>query len=89
MFTNSNPATATDLICLNKDQWGFMSIDATIFGMTISLMILLAINASQYIIIRIPNGMKIFDDDLQHNTGLGLRILLSKKISDEPERANL
>ena len=23
------------------------------------------------------------------NTGLGLRILLSKKISDEPERANL
>jgi len=66
-----------------------MSIFATIFGTTISFMILFAINTSQYVIIRIPYGMKIFDEDVKHSTGLGLRRMLTKKLSDEPEKAHL
>jgi hypothetical protein len=66
-----------------------MSIFGVIFGTTISFMILFAINASQYVIIRIPKRMKIFDEDVKHSAGLGLRKLLTKKISDEPEQAHL
>lgn len=66
-----------------------MSIYGVIFGTTINILILVAINASQYVIIRIPKNMKVFDEDATHNTGLGLRKLLTRKIADEPTQANL
>jgi hypothetical protein len=66
-----------------------MSIYGVIFGTTISFMILFAINASQYVIIRIPKGMKIFEEEMKHSTSLGLRKMLTKKISDEPKQAHL
>ena len=79
-FTESDPSTAKNLLCLHGHEWGFLSLLGFAFGISIQLLVLLQINVSQYVLVRTPYNMGIFENDPKHNLRVGIRKRLSLRI---------
>ena len=56
----ANVNTRNNFVCVNGNEWAFISPLGNLYGIILSMMILCQINASQYILIRIPLQKKIF-----------------------------
>jgi hypothetical protein len=89
MITENNPETSNHLVCLHGNEWGYVSFWGMVFGTAHQIMVLMQINISQYIIVRIPYDMGIFDRDQKHATKIGLIRALQKSISNANEKEDV
>lgn len=85
-FVNSNaedPDQAAYIVCYHGNQWIEKSLWGSLFLMCHQILILLQINASQYVLVRIPHGLGIFKEkSVFERVGDGIRSgLLSKSIT--------
>lgn len=49
------------LLCLNGNEWIYLSPVGNIFGTLHQLLVLMQINITQYVLVRIPRNMGLFD----------------------------
>ena len=64
------------LLCINGNEWVYMSLLGNIFGTMLQLLILMQINITQYVLVRVPRNLGLFDTskvDLKHQMSMGLR----------------
>ena len=73
------------IICYQGNKWIENNLWGTLFLMCHQILILLQINASQFVLIRTPNSMGLFEErTLADRVGAGLRSgLLNKTLDDE------
>lgn len=66
------------LLCVHGTEWIYLSRMGVIFGTGHQLLILMQINITQYVLVRIPRNMGIFDQtkNMQHLMASGLRTKL-------------
>lgn len=83
IFTESDPTTAKNVLCLHKTEWGFVSNFGLAWGISMQLLVLLQINVSQHVLVRIPFNMGLFQKDAGHALKVGIRRKLSMKIANE------
>jgi hypothetical protein len=57
-INEANVNTRNDFVCVNGNEWAFITPLGNIYGVILSTIILCQINASQYILIRIPLQMQ-------------------------------
>lgn len=53
-INQANVNTRNDFVCINGNEWAFITPLGNLYGVILSMIILCQINASQYILIRIP-----------------------------------
>ena len=87
-FMNANdddPEKVDFLLCYNGNQWIENSWKGSLFMMCHQILILLQINASQMVLIRIPNNMDLFEHkNMSMRVGDGIRSrLLADTIDSE------
>ena len=68
------PDSTQHLLCLNGTQWIYMSLVGNLFGTFHQVLILMQINITQYVMVKIPRNMGLFEEaKAVHKVGLGLR----------------
>lgn len=58
-----NPDATQHLLCVNGNEWIYLSITGMVFGTCHQLLILMQINITQFVMVKIPRKMKIFEED--------------------------
>ena len=80
-WTEADPSTANNVLCLHETEWGFVSTFGLVFGTIISMLVLMQINASQYVLVRIPYNMGIFNKEICHEVNIGMRKTFLKQLT--------
>lgn len=64
------------MLCLHGSEWVYVSPVGNVFGTFHQLLILMQINITQYVLVRIPRNMGLFDVtkiDMKHTMAHSLR----------------
>lgn len=90
MNKQHQPGATQHLLCVNGDEWVYLSLTGNALGTCHQLLILMQINITQFVLVKIPRNMGVFHPDLKHTVGLGLRSKLLESIDDhvQKEREN-
>jgi hypothetical protein len=82
----NQPGTKQHLLCLRGFEWVYLGPIGNIFGTLHQLLILMQINITQYVLVRIPRNMGLFEhDDMKHALADGLRSKLLDTAINEGE----
>ena len=54
------PGANQHLLCINNNEWIYLTAAGNIFGTLHQLLILMQINITQYVLVRIPRNLGIF-----------------------------
>ena len=57
----SMPGTRQHLLCINGNEWIYMSRVGNIFGTLHQILVLMQINITQMVLVRIPHNLGVFD----------------------------
>lgn len=75
------------MLCLHGSEWIYLSLVGNVFGTLHQLLVLMQINITQYVLVRIPRNMGLFDVahiDMKHSISHSLRSqLLNTAINDQ------
>lgn len=58
------PGHKQHILCYKSSEWIYLTLEGNIFGTLHQLLILMSINFQIMVLVRIPNDMKIFEDDV-------------------------
>jgi len=62
------------ILCVNDYEWVYLSLAGTILGTLHQALILMQINITQFVMVKIPRKMKIFEEPEQkHTVGMALK----------------
>lgn len=78
-----DPDSRQHLLCVNGNEWVYLTTLGNLFGTCLQLLILMQINITQYVMVKTPRNMGIFDEDKTHDVGVALRAKLLAGINDE------
>jgi hypothetical protein len=82
----NQPGTKQHLLCLRGFEWVYLGPIGNIFGTLHQLLILMQINITQYVLVRIPRNMGLFEhEDMKHALADGLRSKLLDTAINEGE----
>ena len=70
------------LLCLHGYEWVYMSRVGNIFGTLHQLLVLMQINITQYVLVRAPDNMGVFKQDMIADLGHQLRKNLLEKAQE-------
>ena len=85
VFIINNPdythTQTSHIFCINNWEWISNDTWGVLFIMLHQMLILLQINLSQYVMVRIPYNMGIFDEDKQHEFEMAFRQKLARDLN--------
>ena len=84
----NNPDKTQHLLCVHGHEWIYLSKIGNIFGTLHQLLILMQINITQYVLVRIPRNLGLFKQvDMKHAIADGLRAkLLNSTVNEGDEK---
>ena len=79
------PGANQHLLCLHSYEWIYLSPVGNIFGTLHQILVLMQINITQYVLVRLPDNEGVFDEpDMTAKLGHGLRDqLLNTAVNEE------